>query len=193
MTATVRVLTTGYAAERVAGTVTLIRDTDVTIVVDPGMVAHRGLILDPLAELGIQPDDVTDVVFSHHHPDHTLNAALFPEARFHDHWAIYRGDVWEDRDADGFELSPSVRLIRTPGHTAEDITTLATTDEGLVAATHLWWSAEGPEDDPLASDGDQLKASRERLLALEPGLIIPGHGAPFAPTGQLPATQVEAR
>jgi glyoxylase-like metal-dependent hydrolase (beta-lactamase superfamily II) len=182
MTATVQVLTTGYAAERVAGTVTLIRDADVTIVVDPGMVAHRGLILDPLAELGIRPDDVTDVVFSHHHPDHTLNAALFPDARFHDHWAIYRGDVWEDRDADGFELSPSVRLIRTPGHTAEDITTLATTDAGLVAATHLWWSAEGPEDDPLAYDGDQLKTSRERLLALEPGLIIPGHGAPFAPT-----------
>jgi glyoxylase-like metal-dependent hydrolase (beta-lactamase superfamily II) len=125
---------------------------------------------------------VTDVVFSHHHPDHTLNAALFPEARFHDHWAIYRGDVWEDRDADGFELSPSVRLIRTPGHTAEDITTLATTDAGLVAVTHLWWSADGPEDDPLAYDADRLKASRDRLLALEPRLIIPGHGAPFAPT-----------
>jgi glyoxylase-like metal-dependent hydrolase (beta-lactamase superfamily II) len=52
MTATVRVLTTGYAAERVAGTVTLIRDSGVTIVVDPGMVAHRGLILDPLAQIG---------------------------------------------------------------------------------------------------------------------------------------------
>lgn len=148
MTATVDILTTGYAAERVAGTVTLIRDTGVTIVVDPGMVAHRRLILDPLARLGVQPDDVTDVVFSHHHPDHTLNAALFPAARFHDHWAIYHGDVWEDRDADGFELSPSVRLIRTPGHTAEDITTLATTDTGLVAATHLWWNAEGPETTP---------------------------------------------
>jgi glyoxylase-like metal-dependent hydrolase (beta-lactamase superfamily II) len=184
MTATVHILTTGYAAERVAGTVTLIRDAGVTIVVDPGMVAHRGLILDPLSELGIDPNDVTDVVFSHHHPDHTLNAALFPEARFHDHWAIYHGDVWEDRDADGFELSPSVRLIRTPGHTAEDITTLATTRTGLVAATHLWWSADGPQDDPLARDGDQLKASRERLLAMEPTLIIPGHGAAFAPTGR---------
>jgi hypothetical protein len=50
-------------------------------------------------------------------------------------------------------------------------------------ATHLWWSAEGPQDDPLAYDGDQLAASRERLLAPEPGLSIPGHGAPFAPTG----------
>ena len=181
MTAIVNVLTTGYAGEKVAGTVTLIRDGDLIAVVDPGMVAHRGLILDPLAELGIAPEAVTDVVFSHHHPDHTLNAALFTEARFHDHWAVYRDDEWTDRDADGFELSPSVRLMRTPGHTAEDITTLADTDDGLVAATHLWWTAEGPEEDPLAADLSALRTSRESLLALGPTLIIPGHGGPFRP------------
>jgi len=181
VTAIVNVLTTGYAGEKVAGTVTLIRDGDLIAVVDPGMVAHRGLILDPLAELGIAPEAVTDVVFSHHHPDHTLNAALFTEARFHDHWAVYRDDEWTDRDADGFELSPSVRLMRTPGHTAEDITTLADTDDGLVAATHLWWTAEGPEEDPLAADLSALRTSRESLLALGPTLIIPGHGGPFRP------------
>jgi glyoxylase-like metal-dependent hydrolase (beta-lactamase superfamily II) len=180
--ATVHVLTSGYAGERVAGTVTLLRDGDLVAVVDPGMVAHRGLILDPLAELGVTPQQVTDVIFSHHHPDHTLNAALFPEARFHDHWAIYRDDVWEDRDADGYELSPSVRLMRTPGHTAEDITTFAETADGLVAATHLWWTAEGPDEDPLATDAAHLKGSREKLLALRPTLIIPGHGPAFTPT-----------
>jgi glyoxylase-like metal-dependent hydrolase (beta-lactamase superfamily II) len=30
---------------------------------------------------GPQASDMTDVVSSHHHPDHTVNAALFPEAR----------------------------------------------------------------------------------------------------------------
>ena len=63
------------------------------------------------------------MVFSHHHPDHTLNAALFPEARFHDHWAIYQGDVWTERaTTDGYVLSADVQLRATPGHTAEDIT-----------------------------------------------------------------------
>jgi glyoxylase-like metal-dependent hydrolase (beta-lactamase superfamily II) len=183
----VHILTCGYAAERVAGTVSLIHEDDVVAVVDPGMVADRRLILEPIAELGYGVEEVTDVVFSHHHPDHTLNAALFPAARFHDHWAIYSGDVWEDRDAEGFALSPSVRLMRTPGHTAEDITTLVDTDSGLVAATHLWWSAEGPDEDPRAEDMAALRASRERLLALRPSLIIPGHGAPFrAPTDSSP-------
>ena len=83
------------------------------IVVDPGMVASRAALLAALADHGPQATDVTDVVFSHHHPDHTVNAALFPAARIHDHWAVYAGDRWIDRDADGAELGPSVRLLRT--------------------------------------------------------------------------------
>jgi glyoxylase-like metal-dependent hydrolase (beta-lactamase superfamily II) len=54
------------------------------------------------------------VVFSHHHPDHTVNAALFPNARIHDHWAVYQGDRWLDRDAHGAVLAPSVRSPRRP-------------------------------------------------------------------------------
>ena len=182
MPADLNVLCSGYAAERVASTVVLIRDGSAVIVVDPGMVASRAQILDPLEQLGVSPDEVTDVVFSHHHPDHTLNAALFPRARFHDFWAIYQGDEWTERDADGFQLSPSVRLMTTPGHTAQDITTLVTTGEGLAACTHMWWSSEGPSVDPLAEDQELLERSRARLLALEPAVIIPGHGTPFPPS-----------
>ena len=136
MTAQLDVLCAGYAADRVASTVVLIRDEGAVIVVDPGMVAGRRRILDPLARLGVDPAVVTDVVLSHHHPDHTLNAALFERARVHDFWAIYQGDTWTDRPADGFALSPSVRLMATPGHTAQDITTLADTDDGLAAVRH---------------------------------------------------------
>jgi len=180
MTARLDVLCAGYAAERVASTVVLIRDEGAVIVVDPGMVASRQRILGPLAQLGVDPASVTDVVFSHHHPDHTLNAALFERARFHDFWAIYAGDTWTERPADGFQLSQAVTLMGTPGHTAQDITTLVATDDGLAACTHLWWSSDGPAVDPLAEDQELLERSRARLLALGPALIVPGHGAPFA-------------
>ena len=122
------------------------------------------------------------MVFSHHHPDHTLNAALFTEARFHDHWAIYQDDVWTDREADGFELGPSVRLKATPGHSAEDITTLVETDGGLVACTHLWWSEpRARTSTPWPPTRQLLEASRAELLALRPVLVVPGHGSPFRP------------
>ncbi len=167
--------------ERVSGTVTLIMDSGAVIVVDPGMVASREALLAALASHGPGAPDVTDVVFSHHHPDHTVNAALFPAARIHDHWAVYSGDRWVDRDADGVLLSPSVRLLRTPGHTGEDISTVASTGDGVYVCTHAWWSADGPHDDPLATDAAALTASRDLLLSFAT-VIIPGHGAPFRPS-----------
>lgn len=185
MSASFTVLTAGYVGDRVASTVAYVRDGELQLVVDPGMVASRGLILDPLTAAGVGADQVTDVVFSHHHPDHTLNAALFPAARFHDHWAYYRDDIWTSRDAEGVELSESVRLIRTPGHTREDITTLVGTPDGVVAFTHLWWHADGPPEDPFALDPAALHAGRERVLAVA-DLIVPGHGSPFEPTADTP-------
>ncbi|MFD7324386.1 MBL fold metallo-hydrolase [Streptomyces sp. NPDC059875] len=186
MTATLTILTAGYVGPRTASTVSLLRDGDTVVVVDPGMVADRKLILGPLAAAGVAPEQVTDVVFSHHHPDHTLNAALFPAARYHDHWAIYQDDLWIDRAADGFVISPAIRLAATPGHTPEDISTLAETADGLVVLTHLWWSADGPVEDPYATDPVALHASRRAILDLAPALVVPGHGEAFAPTADTP-------
>jgi glyoxylase-like metal-dependent hydrolase (beta-lactamase superfamily II) len=179
--ATLDVLAEGYADDRVASSVVLVRDGDLVAVVDPGMVASRSMILDPLVRLGLAPTDVPDVVFSHHHPDHTLNAALFTAARFHDFQAVYSDDLWDDRPAEGFHLSDAVWLLQTPGHTPQDLTTAVQTDDGLVVCTHLWWSEQGPADDPFAPDRQLLRASRERVLALHPLLVVPGHGPAFAP------------
>ena len=178
--AEVHILFNGYVSERVASTVGFVCDGDIRVIIDPGMVPNPDAILEPLAALGVSPADITDVIFSHHHPDHTLNAALFPNARFHDHWAIYKGDVWNSRTAEGFVVSPSIRLIETPGHTPQDITTLVGTSDGLVAFTHLWWSATGPEEDPFATDPAALHANRLRVLQIAT-LIVPGHGALFTP------------
>ena len=187
--ADILVLFEGYVGRgdgnRVGSTVSLIRDGDARIVVDPGLVPDRADILDPLSALGIAPEAVTDVVFSHHHPDHTVNAALFPEARIHDVMATYHHDVWLSRPAEGVEVSPHVHLLETPGHSREDITTLVDTDEGVTAFTHLWWTAEGPADDPYTFDRDVLRAQRERVLGLA-ARIVPGHGPAFTPDASTP-------
>ena len=188
--AQVHVVHEGYVREtdgqqHVGGTVTLIIDGDAVIVVDPGMVASRDELLAAIAQHGVQPGVVTDVVFSHHHPDHTVNAALFPAARIHDHWAIYDGDLWISRAADGAQLSPSVTLIASPGHTSEDITTLAAAPNGVHACTHAWWAAGGPAVDPLGTDQGALVTSRARILDIA-SVIIPGHGPAFVPGPETP-------
>src|SRR5262245_31331391 len=186
-TATLHILFTGYVGGRTASTVAYVQDDAARVIVDPGMVPERAAILDPLAALGVSPGAITDVIFSHHHPDHTLNAALFPNARFHDHWAIYQHDIWQSRPAEGYALTPAIRLIETPGHTPQAITTLVGTPTGVVACTHLWWSADGPPEDPYATDPAALHRGRARILELpDLTLIVPGHGAAFAPTQSTP-------
>ena len=185
-TARFDILVHGSGGPSVASTCSVVRDGDLVLVIDPGLSPSQAAILAPLGALGLAAGGVTDVVISHHHPDHTLNVALFPNARVHDHWAIYDfAGRWDDVDAEGRELSPAVRLIRTPGHTAEDISTVVGTGEGTVVFTHLWWTETRPEEDPYAPDPAVLHASRARVLAFA-DMIVPGHGAPFVPGPSTP-------
>jgi glyoxylase-like metal-dependent hydrolase (beta-lactamase superfamily II) len=178
--AEVHVLFEGYVGEHTASTVALIREGSGLIVWDPGMVPSQRVILEPLRRLGVEPEDVRDIILSHHHPDHTINVGLFPGARVHDHWASYHGDLWMNRDCEGFQVSPSVVLVRTPGHSDECLTVLAGTGEGVTALTHLWWTAAGPPEDPYAKDPAALHRSRERILGVA-DVIVPGHGPMFRP------------
>jgi glyoxylase-like metal-dependent hydrolase (beta-lactamase superfamily II) len=187
MSAELTVLHDGYATDQgVASSVVLVRDDDAVVVVDPGMVRGPELILEPLTAAGVEPGEVTDVVLSHHHPDHTWHIALFPNARVHDVWAVYQGDQWDDQPAEGRQVSRHVRLIETPGHTPQDISTLVDTADGLVICTHLWWAAEGPAEDPRATDLAALHEGRARVLGLAPQRIVPGHGPVFVPDDGTP-------
>ena len=184
-TTSVHLLHAGYARDdgHVGSSIAFVRDGESRIITDPGMVARRGLILDPLAALEVHPNDVTHVFLSHHHPDHTINIALFPNAEVVDFWARYRHDLWLDPPGDGFELGPNSRLWLTPGHTEEDATLVVHAADGVYAMTHLWWfSDRTPELDPYAPDQAALERSRARVLETV-DVVVPGHGAPFRVRG----------
>jgi glyoxylase-like metal-dependent hydrolase (beta-lactamase superfamily II) len=176
---TVHVLHEGYAHDRVGSSVVLVRDGDALIVADPGMVARQSLITDPLRDLGVATTDVTHVFLSHHHPDHTINVGLFPNAEVVDFWARYRGDEWLDMPGDGHHLSPHAQLWLTPGHTDQDASLIVDADDARYALTHLWWRGDRtPELDPYSPDQAVLDRNRRRVLdAVD--VVIPGHGAPF--------------
>jgi glyoxylase-like metal-dependent hydrolase (beta-lactamase superfamily II) len=176
---TVHLLHAGYAGDRVGSSIVLVRDADALIVVDPGMVARRALILEPLEALEVAPEAVTHVFLSHHHPDHTINIALFPNAEVVDFWARYRDDLWLDHDGDGYHLAPRSQLWLTPGHTEEDATLVVEADDAVYAMTHLWWREDRtPEQDPLGWDQALIERHRARVLAAA-DIVIPGHGGPF--------------
>lgn len=178
--ARVDILAVGHAdTPSVAGTVGLVRDGDRIIVVDPGMVRNRSLILDPIDRLGLTTDDVTHVFVSYHHLDHTVNIALFRQAEIVDFRSVRRDDHVEPHSGEGFKLTPCTTVWLTPGHSPQDASLIVDTAEGRQAFTHLWRRSDRtPEVDPYSSDQGELARSRQRLLdGVE--VVIPGHGAPF--------------
>jgi glyoxylase-like metal-dependent hydrolase (beta-lactamase superfamily II) len=186
-TATVDVLVTGHVTQTDTGdsdvhpTVSLVRDGDLVIVVDPGILSDPALLTDALAERGLAVADVTHVFVTHHHLDHTRNVGMLPTAVVIDVDSVYDGSLWLEHDGDGHQLSESVRVIETPGHAQECAALLVDTAEGTVALTHAWWFADmTPVEDPLAWDQAALERSRARLLQVA-DVIVPGHGPAFRP------------
>jgi glyoxylase-like metal-dependent hydrolase (beta-lactamase superfamily II) len=180
--ATVHLLHAGYIRDegtRVGSSITLVRDGEFSIITDPGFVARRSLILDPLAALGVDSESISHVFFSHHHPDHTVNAALFPNAEIVDFWARYKDDLWLDNGGDGWQMTPNAQLWLTPGHTEEDASLVVSAEDGTYAMTHLWWKTDRtPVIDPYAPDQAILDLHRARVLEVA-DVVIPGHGEPF--------------
>lgn len=184
--ATVDVLVTGHVEHTDAGdsvhpTISLVRDGDLVLVADPGILADPSLLTTALDGHGLAPADVTHVFVTHHHIDHTRNIGMFPTAKVVDVDSVYDGSLWLEHDGDGYHLSADVRVIETPGHAAECAALLVTTGEGVVALTHTWWFADmTPLEDPLAWDQAALERSRARVLELA-DIVVPGHGPAFRP------------
>jgi len=62
-------------------TVVLLRGHQRIILIDTGTFGLRKALREKLAERGILPEDVTDVLLSHAHYDHIVNFPMFPNAR----------------------------------------------------------------------------------------------------------------
>jgi glyoxylase-like metal-dependent hydrolase (beta-lactamase superfamily II) len=60
-------------------TVALVRGGGHNILVDVGSFGMRRMLIPRLAALGIGLNDVTDVILTHSHYDHSVNWTLFPE------------------------------------------------------------------------------------------------------------------
>ena len=178
MSATFKILAEGYVkkgGESVASTVSLVQDKNINLIVDPGLVKDRLDIVGALEKEGLTPNAINYVFITHHHPDHTINVGMFPNAKVIDYASIFKDDYWGEHK-ETYELTPNIKSIQTPGHTMEDASLLVETNEGTVAFTHAWWHEDlTPQDDPLAEDKKLLEQSRGKILDLA-DFIVTSHG-----------------
>ncbi len=177
----VKVLIIGYTSadnpesesERTCSTVTLVQDKGFNMVIDPGVMGDVNQLISALAENGLKPADINMVGLTHSHIDHYRNLGLFPQAKVLEYYGIWDNDTVEDRPE---SLSPSLKIIETPGHSREGITFLAETELGIVAVCgDVFWKENLPEKDPYADDPTALAHSRQKVMDAA-DWIVPGHG-----------------
>lgn len=180
--AEVKILLEGYLTKDFGGTcstITLISDKDIKMIIDPGTVKDQKLIIDQLANDGLTIEQINYVGITHSHMDHYRNIGMFKTAETIDYWGIWEKDTIKDWGEDPVNFSDDIQIIKTPGHSSDNITFLVKTAKGIVAICgDVFWQESYPQVDPYAYDSQKLAQSRQLVLE-KADYIIPGHGKMF--------------
>lgn len=192
----IKVLIEGYVkedngVELASSSTTLLQETGLNIIVDPGM--DKPLLLEKLKNENISPENINYVVLTHTHLDHCLLAGIFENAKVLDNDSIYspKGEIVPH---DGKIPGTEIKIIKTPGHDQFHCAAVVNTEKfGRVAVVGdvFWWRTgetqeTDPEiliqrNDPYVKNEAQLTESRKKVLEVA-DYIIPGHGKMFKVT-----------
>jgi len=185
MPAEVKILITGATnadsvgetgEEKTQPTITLVRDDEWIMVVDPGILESQQVLIDALKKENLTVDDVNVVCITHSHLDHYRNVGMFPNAKILEYFGLWDKNTVHDWKE---QFSTNVQVLRTPGHDYTGITLFVTTMDGIIAICgDIFWKEnypQNPRDDTYASDVEKLEHSRQEILKMT-DWIIPGHG-----------------
>jgi len=178
--AEVKILIEGYTnadtieagEEKTCATITLVRDKDIIMVVDPGILEDQKMLVEKLGKEGLSVADINVVCITHSHLDHYRNIEMFPKAKTLEYFGLWDKNKvadWKEQFTD------DIRIIKTPGHNYDGLTLLVKTEKGVVAICgDVFWKKNFPEHDSYATDEKALEESRKKVLSMA-DWIIPGH------------------
>jgi N-acyl homoserine lactone hydrolase len=164
-------------------------------VVDPGLMMQGAPVTGALRQRAIEPH-TTKVILTHTHFDHVQALIEFVQREVYVHEieleapyaAIEQGVLDMVRpiklSGEEGEIEPGVRWILTPGHSRGLISILVDTDDGLVVIAsdcvgplpEYFDKMELPEN--FGDERKELLTQWERIRALDPHMVIPGHNPP---------------
>lgn len=188
-------------------TIALVRRGARIALVDVGSFGQRALLISQLAELGLKPADVTDLLLTHSHYDHAINWTLFTGAtivigREELEWSVEQ--PWGETPVpelyvrelqrwptlrtveDGDEVIPGITAHLTPGHTPGSLVfvldgggrDVVFTGDACKNRAELMSRASDMTYDPALS-----RASIEAIWAFwsrrPGGILVPGHDLPM--------------
>lgn len=188
-------------------TIALLRGQGRTILLDTGAFGVRKPLRRQLLERGVAPEDVTDVVLTHLHYDHSVNFTLFPKARI---WVGREELAWGVAQPaefgplpelyvrelsthpllnlldDGDEVMDGLRAVASPGHTpghliyyltSSEVPTIFTGDAAKNRAELL--SRDVIDTDDRESSVRSVQSIWSYWHAVPGTVLIPGHDLPM--------------
>ncbi|MGB7543636.1 MAG: MBL fold metallo-hydrolase [Burkholderiales bacterium] len=195
-------------------TVALIRGRGRVALVDVGSFNMRKGIIEQLARRGLKPGDVTDVLLTHSHYDHSLNWIMFRNARIvigaqelawslNEPWGegpvpeLYVRELQGSPNlktvADAEEVMPGVSAHIAPGHTpghlvfvlrGADRDAIFTGDAAKNRAELLSRRADATYDSGTSSAS--IGMIWEFWRRREGSILVPGHDIPMTQNGGRP-------
>ena len=196
-------------------TIALLRGHGRVVLIDVGSFAQRQPLIDRLAAHGLTPADVTDVLLTHSHWDHSINWVMFPTARVvigDEELAWSLSEPWgttpvpelyvrelatsaqTDRVRPGDTVLPGITAHAAPGHTPGHLIfhlagsshdVLFTGDAAKNRAELLSLTADMTYDPAIS------RASMQSIWTLwrsRPGtMLVPGHDLPMQLKDSQPA------
>ncbi len=165
--------------EKTCPTISLVRDKDLIMVVDPGVLESQQILIDALQKQGLGVSDVNMVCITHSHIDHYRNIGMFPGAKTLEYFGVWNKNNCEDWQE---QFTPNIQILRTPGHDYTSITLFVKTNDGVVAICgDVFWKENSPEYDHNAKnekESGELEESRRLVLRMA-DWIIPGHAGMY--------------
>jgi len=139
------------------------------IIIDTSSSENKELLQESLIEANINPEDITIIILTHNHWDHTGNIDLFKNAKIYGDKKDFPED-YEDIDTLNFS---EIEVIKTPGHTKGSFCILY--DKILFSGDVLFHRGYvGRTDFPESSPKDMGK-SLEKIGKLDFDFLCPGH------------------
>lgn len=183
----------------------LIRDNDLNIVFDPGIIqlGRYGTLVKRLAQFGLKPNDIDIIINSHCHYDHIEANYLFKDKPLIIHekelehcdrtywpeWTqAFIGIMEIEKMKSSKKITNNIEIVETLGHTPGSITALVKTQTGLeaimgdaVIIKEDYMELKAPSVVVSNTDVFQAIDSMKKIAKKSPSVVIPGHDAPFSP------------
>lgn len=147
-----------------------------------------------MAQHKVQPSDITHVVCTHGHSDHTGCNYLFQDAELHIvGYTASNRDRYSTLPEDTYDLDENVSILKTPGHTLDSVSVIvencSLTPNRLAICGDLFEREEDCFDKSIwleaGSEAPSLQLRHRLAVAEMSDVIVPGHGPQFEVTEEI--------